>query len=279
MDATVEISLLDNKQRFMTVKDKNSKLGEPTTQKYPIYIGDDKVSGRIDIRTKKKFEHLGVKIELVGLIEVQNDAAPNSTFMSYGLDLEPAGYIAEDKSFNFSFPNFQKPYESYYGSTVRLRYIVRATIQLSKFKSSLVKEQDIGVLMKGSGHEEDSASINMEVGIEEVLNIKIDFPRNVFHLKDVIEGTISFLTVKLMLNRMDLSVVRKEIIGAGEKAVIASEEINTFEIMDGCPIKGKLSRGRDPRPDVHGGTGRPHPDHDPRQQQILGSVLPPNHHP
>ena len=221
----------------MTVKDKNIKTGESNTQKLPLYIGDEKVTGRIEVRTKKKFDHMGIKVELIGLIEVNTDAATNSTFMSNGLDLEAPGSISEDKSFNFSFNIFQKPYESYYGTTVRLRYIIRATIQLSKFKSPIVKEQDLGVLV-ASQSEEESGPINMEVGVEDLINLKIDFPRDIFHLKDVIEGAISFLTVKLMIAKMELSIHRKEIIGVGEKANYNDEEICNYEIMDGCPIKG-----------------------------------------
>lgn len=262
----------------MTVKDKDIRTGETNSQKLPLYIGDEKVSGKIEVRTKKKFDHMGVKVELIGLIEVNTDAATNSTFMSNGLDLEAPGSISEDKTFNFSFNIFQKPYESYYGSTVRLRYIIRATIQLSKFKSPIVKEQDLGVLVS-SNYDEEPSPINMEVGVEELINLKIDFPRDVFHLKDVIEGAISFLTVKLMIEKMELAIHRKEIIGVGEKAHINDEEIYNYEIMDGCPIKGELIRGGDSGPDVHERCRRFVPNNDQHQQQILSQILHAHNHP
>ncbi len=250
---------MDNKTKFLPIKDKDPKTGETITQKLPLYVGDEKVSGKIEVRTKKKFDHMGVKVELIGLIEVNTDAGTNSTFMSNGLDLEAPGYISEDRTFNFSFNIFQKPYESYYGSTVRLRYIIRATVQLSKFKSPIVKEQDLGVLICNN-YEDDSSPINMEVGVEDLINLKIDFPRDIYHLKDVIEGTISFLTVKLMIEKMEIGIHRKEIIGVGEKAHINDEEICNYEIMDGCPIKGGLIRGGDSSPDVHERRHRPEPD-------------------
>ncbi len=231
------------------MKDKNSKSGETTNQKLSLYTCDDKVQGKIEVRTKKKFDHMGVKVELIGLIEVLNDTSTNSTFMSNGLDLEAPGSISEDKSFNFSFNIFQKPYDSYYGSTVRLRYIIRAILQRSKFKSQIVKEQDLGVLTSSS-YDEDSSPINLEVGIDEYLNIKINFPRDIYQMKNVIEGTISFLTVKLMINKMDIVIVRKETIGVGEKAQINSEELIAYEIMDGCPIRGNIIRGGNPSSNV-----------------------------
>ena len=45
---------------------------------------------------------------------------------------------------------------------------------------------------------------------------------------------------------MDLNILRKEVLGSGVNSVVETQEINSFEIMDGCPIKGKfvIFRGR-----------------------------------
>lgn len=40
-----------------------------------------------------------------------------------------------------------------------------------------------------------------------------------------------------MIKKMELNIVRNEVIGVGSNAKTKSEEISTFEIMDGCPIK------------------------------------------
>lgn len=56
----------------------------------------------------------------------------------------------------------------------------------------------------------------MEVGISDFLNIKIDFPGSNKYLDDVLGGQISFTAVKLMIKKMDLNIVRKEIIGVGD---------------------------------------------------------------
>lgn len=53
----------------------------------------------------------------------------------------------------------------------------------------------------------------MEVGINDYLNIKIDFSRNVYSIRDILEGTISFTSVKLLIKKMDFTIVKKEIIG------------------------------------------------------------------
>lgn len=229
------------------VKDQNS--GELVSTKIPIYKGEDKISGKIDVRSRKKFDHNGIKVELIGLIEIGSDSSQSSAFMTNGLDLEPPGTKGDDQTYPFSFPIFQKPYESYYGTNVRLRYLIRVSILQSKYKSPIIKEQDIAVLINTQS-DETHLPINLEVGIDDFLNIKIDFPKNTFELKEVIDGKISFLLVKLLIKKMEIVVVRKEIIGTGEKSTITAEDLCIFEIMDGCPIKGLIIRRRNPSQNV-----------------------------
>lgn len=71
----------------------------------------------------------------------------NSSFMCNGFDLEPSGTLYADKTYEFSFDVFQKPYDSYYGDTIKLRYLIRCTIFQGGFGSKpIIKEKDIGVL-------------------------------------------------------------------------------------------------------------------------------------
>lgn len=37
---------------------------------------------------------------------------------------------------------------------------------------------------------------------------------------------------------MDLNIIRREKLGSGVNSTIQQSEVNSFEIMDGCPIKG-----------------------------------------
>ena len=243
IDASIDITLLDTKKKFMTAKMKNSSSAEMEVTKIPIYKGDEKISGKIDISSKKKFDHMGIKVELIGMIEYITEEAQSSIFMSNGIDLEPPSTQTEDRTYNFNFPVFQKPFESYYGTNVRLRYIIRVSISPSKYKSALIKSQDVGVLIDSS-IDEVPRPIQIEVGIDDYLTIKIDLPKNIYELKETIEGKILFTMVKLVLKKMDLVIVRKEKLGVGDNAKIFSEEVCLFEIMDGSPIKGSFKRRR-----------------------------------
>lgn len=58
-------------------------------------------------------------------------------------------------------------------------------------------------------------SIKMEVGIEECLHIEFEYNKHHYHLKDVITGKVYFLLVRIRIKYMEVTVVRRETIGAG----------------------------------------------------------------
>lgn len=235
----MEITNLDKKSKKLAVRDLDPKTNETTTRKLPVYAGNESYRGKVEVRLDsktKKLDHYGIKAELIGLIEIVGDAAATSTFMSSGVDLEPPGSLSDDKSYDFEFKVFQKPYSSYYGQSVKLRYVVRCSVMVTRTKS-VTQEVDVGVLVDTEIEAEEVRPIKLEVGIEDLLNIIINIPKNSYFLKDVVEGVILFENVKVLIRKMKLNIVRKEIIGTGEKARTAQSEINEFEIMDGCPIK------------------------------------------
>ena len=87
------------------------------------------------------------------------------------------------------------------------------------------------------------------MGIDTLLAVSLNFPRSIYHLKDVIEGSIKFSLVKLKIKSMSLAIKRKEVLGSGVNSIAKEEEVMSFEIMDGCPTKGSLySLQRKPYP-------------------------------
>lgn len=77
----------------------------------------------------------------------------------------------------------------------------------------------------------------MDVGIDSVLAVSLNFPRSIYHLKDVIEGYIKFTLVNLKIKSMNLAIKRKEVLGSGANSITKEEQIVSYEIMDGCPTK------------------------------------------
>lgn len=69
-------------------------------------------------------EHQGIKVEFIGQIEMYYDRGNHHEFTSLVKELARPGEMLQNTSYNFEFLNVEKPYETYAGSNVRLRYSV-----------------------------------------------------------------------------------------------------------------------------------------------------------
>ncbi|RCK57576.1 Carboxypeptidase Y-deficient protein 8 [Candida viswanathii] len=89
------------------------------------------------------------------------------------------------------------------------------------------------------GNKNEPHSVKMDVGIEDCLHIEFEYSKSRFSLKDVIIGKIYFLLVRLKIKHMELSLIRRETVGAPPSQVTDSETVVRFEIMDGAPVRGE----------------------------------------
>ena len=92
----------------------------------------------------RKLEHVGVKVELIGLIEMLQDRSSTYEFTSLVRELEPPGELQGSKAYPFEFTGVEKAYESYDGINVRLRYFLRVTV-MRQYSSRIVHEETIRV--------------------------------------------------------------------------------------------------------------------------------------
>lgn len=239
---TINITFDDEAQRVKQVV----RIKNQDSQEMPIYNGNDIISGRIEIFVPpgKKIEHLGIKVELLGLIELYFDKGNSIKFCHMMRELESPGILAQNKNIPFEFST-EKPYETYSGMNVRLRYFIRVTIA-KNYGSSFIKEKDFAlhnyqsIAQQAIASEQPQQSIKMEVGIEDCLHIEFEFDRQKYHLKDVILGKINFLLVRIKIKYMELAIIRREAAGVGSNTYNESENVSKFELMDGAPIKGEM---------------------------------------
>lgn len=192
-------------------------------------------------------DHTGVKIELIGQIELFFDRGNHYQFSSLLQELAPSGDIEKDTSFPFEFTNAEKPHESYNGTNVRLRfvfvfiliikneakesiysflmcfaffvrlifrYFLRFTVLRGGFSANYVTETDIWVYNVGTAPEINTG-IKMEVGIEDFLHIEFEYNKSKYNLKDAIVGKVYFLLIRIPVKYMELSLIKKESTGAG----------------------------------------------------------------
>ena len=191
---TPVITFADEAQRK-----KANVLKDGQTEALLVFSDKDPVAGEVTLKLDpgKRLEHLGVKIEFIGMIEMFY--GNYHEFSNLVRDLDAPGELTASKTYAFDFSTVDKQYDSYNGINVKLRYLLRVTVA-RQYSPSVVHEQDIWVknIMQNPAPEINN-SIKMEVGIEDCLHIEFEYNRSKYHLKDVVIGKIYFLLVSLAL--------------------------------------------------------------------------------
>eukprot|EP00933_Yihiella_yeosuensis_P079950 TRINITY_DN93364_c0_g1_i1.p1 TRINITY_DN93364_c0_g1~~TRINITY_DN93364_c0_g1_i1.p1 ORF type:complete len:301 (-),score=53.17 TRINITY_DN93364_c0_g1_i1:65-967(-) len=203
-----------------------------------IYTDGEDVAGTavVSVRPGKKLDHQGVKVELVGQVEMLNDKSASYDFFSITKDLEPPGSMYESKQYKWKFGAVDKQNETYSGINCRLRYFIRLTV-LKGYGGSIVREIDM-VVQNIYPQPELNNTIKMEVGIEDCLHIEFEYDKSKYHLKDVVVGKVYFLLVRIKIKHMELNIIRRETSGgSGGVQQTDNETLTKFEIMDGAPVK------------------------------------------
>uniref|UniRef100_A0A914WHS3 Vacuolar protein sorting-associated protein 26 n=2 Tax=Plectus sambesii TaxID=2011161 RepID=A0A914WHS3_9BILA len=232
-DITIQ---LDDAEKRKVAKIRAEDGGQETH--YLFYDGES-VSGTVNIHLKKpgqKLEHQGIKVEFVGQIEVYYDRGNQHDFISLVKDLARPGDLLQSTSYRFEFMQVEKPYESYVGTNVKLRYFLRVTI--TRRLTDIVREMDL-IVHTLSSYPDTNSSIKMEVGIEDCLHIEFEYNRSKYHLKDVIVGKIYFLLVRIKIKYMEIAIIKRETVGSGPNVFNENDTIAKYEIMDGAPVRGE----------------------------------------
>merc|ERR1719424_1970664 len=227
----IEFSDQESRKKIQVTNEKN------TSTSLCLYCDGaevETVSGSVKLTMNpgKKIEHVGIKVELIGQIELFYDRGNHFEFTSLMRELAPPGVLKDSETFPFEFPNQEKLHESYNGINVRLRYFIKFTIA-RQYSSNIVKEQDFWV-QKITQDPDINNSIKMEVGIEDCLHIEFEYNKTKYHLKDVVVGKIYFLLVRIKIKHMELNIVKRETTGdASANQHTDNETLTKFEIMDG----------------------------------------------
>ncbi|XP_044507309.1 vacuolar protein sorting-associated protein 26A-like [Mangifera indica] len=231
----ISITFTDGKTR----KQVPQKKENGHTVMVPLFQSQENISGKVSIEPAqgKKVEHNGVKIELLGQIEMHFDRGNFYDFTSLVRELDVPGEIYERKTYPFEFSTVEMPYETYNGVNVRLRYVLKVTLSRG-YGGSIVEYQDF-VVHNYTPVPSINNSIKMEVGIEDCLHIEFEYNKSKYHLKDVIIGKIYFLLVRIKIKNMDLEIRRRESTGSGANTHVETETLAKFELMDGAPVRGE----------------------------------------
>jgi vacuolar protein sorting-associated protein 26 len=231
----IEIASKGDGEKRKTITIDNT---DGTKTELPIFTHGESIDGtvRVVLPPGKKLDHIGIRLEIIGIIDLFYDKGNSQEFTSRCDELETQGQLDKTKEYTFKFENVNMQYESYNGTNVQLRYYLRATVQKSSY-SQITKEQDLWVQGIGEPPEINN-SIKMEVGIEDCLHIEFEYDKQKYHMKDCVLGKIYFLLVRIKIKHMELSIVRRETI-SGANGSTQNDTVTKFEVMDGAPIRGE----------------------------------------
>jgi vacuolar protein sorting-associated protein 26 len=177
----------------------------------------------------------------MGLIEHNEDKKKVSTFIALAKDLEPPGALSQEvTTLNFNFNGVEKQYETYRGSKITVRYILRVSINSSPKQYTQDYEFGVSNPVEESLLKVENNPIRLEVGIEDWLHLLFEIDGSKYHLKDCITGQVIFKKVSIRLKSMELQIIKRETIGAGVTSHTENETIVRYEIMDGGPIKNEI---------------------------------------
>ena len=219
----------------------------------PTFYGLEPIKGTIQItlNNSKKINHSGIKIELIGQIDIHindnnEETAINNNnnqfnrFLSLTNNISNQGVLNKEMNlYNFEFKGVEKQYDSYRGKKFSIKYILLVTINIGI--SSITKEKEICIfncdknlkkINKLFKNDNKDNIIKVEIGVENLLHVCFELDRKNYHLKDVVSGKVSFKKINLELENMSLKIIKIESLFGKEGDI---EPLGVYEIMDGSP--------------------------------------------
>lgn len=211
------------------------KSAQGKKDKYPLYEDGESITGEVTVRVKdgKRMEHMGIKAQLFGSIEIANGTRDDFLCLSH--DLAPPAELDHTETYKFGFKDVEKRYESYKGKNLNVNYYVKITVVRKSNDITRIKKFWVNIY---SNPTDLKKSIKLDIGIENCLHIEFEYSKSTYSLKDVVVGRIYFLLTRLKIKHMEISLITRETVGVQPNQLSDSSTIR-YEIMDGSPVKGE----------------------------------------
>ncbi|ELU42482.1 vacuolar protein sorting 26 [Rhizoctonia solani AG-1 IA] len=218
----------------------DTKIDKERTQSCPVYYDGESVVGQVTVRVRdgRKLVHDGIKVEFVGCIELFYDRGNHHEFLSLSQELAAPGEMRQAQTFDFSFKNVEKQYESYQGINVKLPDIscgsrCRAEWQMSPRSAMFgsIRTECLPTAIIQSRWKSVSKIVY-------ILSLNTTNPSAFFGISRALRVS-NLGSVRIKIKHMELSIIRRETTGAAPNQYNESETITKFEIMDGAPVRGE----------------------------------------
>ena len=202
---------------------------------FPVYFPNEKISGEIliELNQNKFLEHKGIKINLIGIIQKENQIL-NKFYDEYLNLISNEKINNEITKINFDFSikkNIEN--ESFYGTFLKIKYFLLVTIFLDN--KNLTNKKEI-VILKPTLIEDYKKFTNfpmkIEIGVENKIHVILEINKNNYFLRDIIIGKVIFVNVNIIIKTMFIQIIRKENLNFNNEFSSETIVLNNFEIMD-----------------------------------------------
>ena len=227
---SININLNKNSHKKFKINVNNKNI------EFPVYFLNDKISGEIliELNQNKFLEHKGIKINLIGIIQKENEIL-NKFYDEYLNLISNEKINNEITKINFNFSLKKNiEYESFYGTFIKIKYFLLVTIFLENNKN-LSNKKEI-VILKPILIEDykklTNSAIKINFGVENLINVILEINKTNFFLRDIIFGRIIFVDLNVIIKTMFIQIIRKENLNFNNEFSSETIVLNTFEIMD-----------------------------------------------
>ena len=247
---SIEINLKSNGHKSYKYITKDNKIIE-----YPTFYDNDEISGNIILKLNNTksliYEYVSINICGILTIDSQNSKIKTEIYKEcQELTGKKSPNIITNEITNFSF-NFTpkiKPYETYIGSLLQIRYYINAIIKTNNTNSPPLIEKQIEIVClklpkkeicdKIYLKEKNKEKKEINIGVENVIHVRINLLKTKFFLDDVIIGKIKIIKSEIELNSIFLTIKREEKYYQLDDIKVKNEDLSNYEIAEGFIEQG-----------------------------------------
>ena len=245
---SLEINLTSKGHNPFKYITKDNKIKE-----YPTFYDTDEISGNIILKlnNNKSLIYEYVSINLYGMISINSQNAKIETEIykeSQDLSKNKSPGIITDEITNFSFKFIPKikPYETYLGNLIQIKYYIKANIKTNNVNSPPLIEKEIEIaFLKPEKKvicddiylkEKNQKEIN--IGVENVIHVRLNLLKTKFFMDDVIIGKIKIIKSEIELNNIYMTIKKEEKYYQLDDILVKNEDLTKYEIAEGFIEQG-----------------------------------------
>ena len=246
---SINIKLESNNHNYFKYITKENKI-----LSYPTYYDKDEIFGiiKLILNNNKLIIIESMNIYLFGILQNQNSNISEKIFedsIQISSPDQPQSIINEITDFKFSFKPKNKPYETYFGESIQIKYFLKVIADIKReqdLSEKLESQIEICCLKPATKKicdeyyldKKNNKELEINIGVENVIHVNIKLLKTRYCLDDVVIGKIKIVKNELNLNNIFLEIKREEKINIGDTNLANIQDLAKYELVEGYPEEG-----------------------------------------